>query len=142
MELIKGFIPLICILLVWVTMGFYFGNKVKRHKENLINDDSKPLNSLTLSRGVEPTNYLRKYIVYIDDGIAGEIASGETKHFELSPGKHKVSVKVDWCRSQPFEFEIIEGKNTKLLCGANYNNWKCMFMYAIKPANWVYVKYA
>ena len=40
------------------------------------------------------------------------------------------------------EFEIIDGKNTKLLCGANYNNWKCMFMYAIKPANWVYVKFA
>ncbi|WP_277055077.1 hypothetical protein [Pseudoalteromonas marina] len=142
MELIKSFIPLICILLVWFTIGFYFGNKVKRHKANLITDETTPINSLTLSRGVEPTNYLRKYTIYLDEIVVGEITSGETRHFELPSGKHTISVKVDWCKSESFEFNIIDGHNTKLMCGANYNNWKWMFMYAIKPSNWVYVKVA
>ena len=142
MELIESFVPLIGFLVISVAFGFYLGRKAKRHKESLVSDESAPINCLTLARGVEPTNYLRKYIIFIDNVVVGEISSGETRHFDLKPGKHNVSVKIDWCKSKPFEFEIIENTNTKLMCGANYNNWKCMFMYAIKPSNWVYVKVA
>jgi hypothetical protein len=142
MELIKAFIPLIIILSIWLSLGIYFGRKIERHKESLVSDDSRPLNHLTLSRGIEPTNYLRKYKIILDGNEVGDIASGETKHFELETGKHVLSVKVDWCASKSFEFEINEAKNTKLNCGANYNNWRCLFMYVIKPSNWVYVKVA
>lgn len=140
MELIKAFIPLIIILSLWITIGIYFGNKIKKHKDALVEDKSRPTNCLTLTRGIEPTNYLRKYSVIIDGCNIRDIASGETKHFELSKGKHTISVKIDWCKSKLFEFEILENENTELNCGANYNNWKCMFMHAIKPSNWVYVK--
>jgi len=142
MELIKAFIPLIIFLSLWVSIGMYYGKKIKKHKESLVVDETKPINCLTLTRGVEPTNYLRKYSVIVDDQNIGEIASGETKHFELTSGKHTISVKIDWCKSKKFEFEKLESINTELNCGANYNNWKCMFMYAIKPSNWVYVKVA
>ena len=140
MELIKAFIPLIIILSLWITIGIYLENKIKKHKDALVEDKSRPTNCLTLTRGIEPTNYLRKYSVIIDGCNIGDIASGETKHFELSKGKHTISVKIDWCKSKLFEFEILENENTELNCGANYNNWKCMFMHAIKPSNWVYVK--
>ena len=142
MELIKSFLPLIGVLVIWLGSGIYFIAKIKRHKESLVKDSSAPLNCLTLARGVEPTNYFRKYIVFVDNAVVGEIGSGETKHFELPAGNHTISVKIDWCKSKPFEFEISDGKNTRLQCGANYNNWKCMFMHAIKPAHWVYVKVA
>ncbi|WP_416307090.1 hypothetical protein [Neptunicella sp. SCSIO 80796] len=142
MEIVKAFIPLVGFLAIWFAFGLYFGRKVNRHKENLAVDYSTPINCLTVSRGVEPTNYLRKYKIYVDGALVSEIASGEVKHFELDSGKHTISVKVDWCKSIPFEFEKVDGKNIKLSCGSNYNNWKCLFMYAVKPSNWVYVKVA
>lgn len=140
MALIQDFFPLIIILFIWVIIGFYFGNKVKRHEERLVIDETRPKNSLTLFRVVEPTNYLRKYSVIVDGNLVGNIASGETKHFDLVVGKHFIVVTIDWCKSKPYAFEIVEGNNTQLNCGANYNNWKCMFMCAVKPSNWVYVK--
>ncbi len=142
MELIKAFIPLIIFISLWITIGMYFGKKMKQHKETLVVDETRPANCLSLTRGLEPTNYLRKYSVIVDGTSIENIASGETKHFELAPGKHTICVKVDWCKSKEFEFEILENENTELNCGATYNNWKCLFMHAIKPSNWVYVKVA
>ena len=142
MELFKAFIPLITIISLWVIIGLYLGKKIKLHKESMVVDKSRPINCLTVTRGVEPTNYLRKYLVIVDGKKIGDIASGETIHFQLIPGKHTINLKIDWCKSKPFDFELVSGKNTELSCGANYNNWKCLFMYVIKPANWVYVKVA
>lgn len=142
MAILEAFIPLIIFLSLWIANGMYFGKKIRKHKQALIKDHSRPANCLTLTRGVESTNYLRKYSIILDGRNVGDIASGETKHVELTKGKHTISVKIDWCQSKPFEFEIRENKNTELTCGANYNNWKCLFMYAIKPSNWVYVKVA
>jgi len=142
MELIKAFLPLIIFLCVWFGIGIYYGRKVQSHKQSLVEDESRPDNCLTLVRRVDQTNYLRKYKVILDGAEVGEIASGETKHFPISPGKHEVSVKIDWCRSIPHKFSLLEGGNERLLCGATYNNWKCLFMYAIKPSSYVYVRAA
>jgi len=142
MDIFLAWVPLITVLSLWITIGLYFGKKIERHKEQVVVDHSRPDNCLSLVRGIEPTNYLRKYVVIIDDEVIGEIASGETKHFKLASGKYKIRVKVDWCKSNSYEFEIKAGVNTELNCGANYNNWKCMFMWAFKPSNWVYVKVA
>ncbi|PKF56425.1 hypothetical protein CW748_10760 [Alteromonadales bacterium alter-6D02] len=142
MELIKAFIPLIICLSIWISVGVYYGKKIKKHKEKLVVDDSRPVNCLTLTRGLEATNYLRKYSIILNGENIGNIASGETKHFELATGKHNIAVKIDWCKSKQFEFDMIGNKNTELNCGANYNNWKCLFMHAIKPSNWLYIKFA
>ena len=142
MEVFNSFLPLISILAIWFALAFYFGRKVSQHKKSLVVDDKAPANCLSLSRGIEPTNYLRNYVIYINNSPAGSIASGETRHFKLEPGEHTISLKIDWCSSKAFQFSITHGKNTKLKCGANYNNWKCLFMYLVKPSNWVYVEVA
>lgn len=41
-------------------------------------------------------NRLRPYVVLIDDKSAGDIADGETKHFDVKPGNHTVRLKLDW----------------------------------------------
>ena len=142
MEILKAFLPLIIFLLIWVGIGMYYSKKARKHKESIVEDSSTPENCLTLVRGVELTNYLRKYKVILDNSVIGEIASGETKHFNISKGEHELSVKIDWCKSKPLLFSHEEGGNTKILCGASYNDWKCLFMHIIKPSNYVYVRTA
>ena len=141
-EIVKAFLPLLIVIFVWVSFGLYNGRKVRKHSQNIEVDDSRPAGCLTLVRGVEQTNYLRAYEIFVDGASIGSIKSGQTKHIELSPGKYELVLKINWCSSAAFEFEIAEEKNTELVCGATYNNWKCMFMFALKPANWLYVEAA
>ena len=140
MEIIKAFLPSILFLLVWFGIGIYYGKKVEKHKKRIRPDPSRPANSLTLERGVEQTNYLRKYTVIIDNEEIDSISSGEIKHFELSPGIHDIQVKIDWCKTKPFSFEINPGENTYLCCGTTYNNWKCLYKHATESSGYLYVK--
>ena len=102
-------------------------------------DITRPNSSLTLIRGIEATNYLRDYKIFIDGNEHGVISSGETKHIELPSGKHTILLKIDWCKSQECEFKIMSSGNSELNCGASYIGWKCSFMCFIKPSNWLYV---
>jgi len=140
MEIIKAFLPLIIFLLVWFGIGIYYGRKVEKHKNSINPDPSRPENSLTLERGVEQTNYLRKYIVIIDNEVAGSISSGEAKHFKISPGSHDIQIKIDWCKTKPILFEISAGQNTYLCCGATYNNWKSLYKHVTNSSGYIYVK--
>jgi|GEM_PF-3194476 len=140
LDILIAWIPLILVLTIWIGFGIYFEKKIKKHKAELTSDTSRPNSSLTLVRGIEPTNYFRKYIVFIDGKETGKISSGETKHFDLEPGRYSIQIKIDWCESTPINFEIMNEKNTELVCGANYNDWRCTFMWMLKPASWIYVK--
>jgi hypothetical protein len=140
MEIVKAFLPLIIFLLIWFGIGIYYGKKVEKHKSCIKPDLARPENSLTLVRGVEQTNYLRKYIVIIDNEVAGSISSGETKHFEVGAGTHNIQVKIDWCKTKPLTFEITPGQNTYLCCGATYNDWRSLYKQAANPSGYIYIK--
>ena len=142
MEIIENYIPLIIVVIIWLGSATYFGRKVERHKKSIKIDNSRPVNSITLIRGVEPTNYIRSYAVVIDDKLHGVIKSGETRHFEISPGAHKIHIKIDWCRSEINTLTLNEGQNIEMICGTDYNTWQCFIMSFIKPNSFLYVRAA
>jgi hypothetical protein len=142
MKYISAFLPLLIFLSLWFGIGIYYARKVEKHKKNIKADSSRPSDHLTLIRGIEQTNYIRKYKVIIDNKSAGYIASGETKHILLNEGSHKIQVKVDWCTSKPFEVFLKKGENIPLVCGASFNNWHCLYKWALSPSSWVYVRKA
>ena len=80
---------------------------------------------IKLERTNEYSNRLRKYGVYIDNIKAGEISNGENKSFDISPGKHTVVCKIDWCSSPTLSFEV-SGEEIKTLRVGGFKN-----------ANWI-----
>jgi hypothetical protein len=64
--------------------------------------------SLTITRDSGYADRLRAYEVILDGKKVGEIRNGETKEFSLGPGKHRLSLKIDWCGSKSAEFAIAE----------------------------------
>jgi hypothetical protein len=64
--------------------------------------------SLTIMRDSGYADRARKYKVVIDGAVAGHISNGETKEFAVSPGHHRLCMKVDWCGSKPIEFTVTE----------------------------------
>ncbi|HNT81070.1 MAG TPA: hypothetical protein PKH65_10345 [Bacteroidia bacterium] len=75
-----------------------------------------------ITRSNEYLNRLRNIHIFIDGHKIGEIANGQTSEFEISPGRHSVLAKIDWCSSREISFEANE-TNTFMLSGFNKANW-------------------
>ena len=56
----------------------------------------------------------------MDNQEIDEIKDGEIKTINVSPGKHILIAKIDWCQSNALELNINEGENRKVsLKGTN-----------------------
>jgi hypothetical protein len=64
--------------------------------------------SLTIMRDSGYADRIRKYKVVIDGAVVGLVSNGETKEFAVSPGHHRLYMKIDWCGSKPVEFTVTE----------------------------------
>lgn len=62
--------------------------------------------SLTITRDSGYADRLRAYQVVLDGERIGEIRNGETKEFSIGPGKHALSLKIDWCGSETIDFVV------------------------------------
>src|SRR6266851_2085046 len=82
--------------------------------------------ALTIVRDTGYADRLRRYKVIVDGTSIGEVGNGETRRFSVSPGLHRVSLKIDWCGSKAVSFNLDEGVGlTKLVIrGARQHNLK------------------
>ena len=97
---------------------------------------AKPMpSSWTCSCGTVNTGFV--------DGIQiGKLSNGQTKIFEVTPGVHKLRVKMNWSffsgflRSNEFDFRIEKGDALKFNCDFNFGAfmmitglfiWKSLF---------------
>jgi hypothetical protein len=72
--------------------------------------------TVTLIRHSAFLNRIRAYRVFVDHREVGKVKNGETTTFEVSSGKHVLSVKVDWARSAPLEVAVEAGGNVEVDC--------------------------
>lgn len=72
---------------------------------------------ILLQRSDAWTYRVRKFKVLIDGQVAGTIASGVCERYTVTPGKHRVQVKIDWYSSEVLELNLSAGEETRLECG-------------------------
>lgn len=78
---------------------------------------------VTLKRLPRPLGDIgRTYKVFIDDQVVGAIRRKETKTFEVSPGRHRIHLEIDWCSSRSVSVELPPGEEVKLTCSARPPN--------------------
>ena len=71
---------------------------------------------ILLKRKKEYPDRARKYKVFLDDVLVGNIKSGGDLKIEVSNGTHKIFLKIDWCGSNILE--IVKGSDVITLeCG-------------------------
>ena len=81
------------------------------------------MTKLIIKRTSEFNNKARYFGVYVNGDKVGAIADGETKEFNIKPGKNQLMAKIDWCQSQTLEFEIQENETKTIeLAGFKYSN--------------------
>jgi hypothetical protein len=67
------------------------------------------MTNLTVVRDSGYADRLRVYKIVLDGAVVGTIGNGETKTFAVVPGKHSLSLKIDWCGSKPVTFAAADG---------------------------------
>ncbi len=81
------------------------------------------MSKLIIRRNSEWNNKGRSFWIYIDGEKVEKIADGQTRLFDLEPGKYEVYAKVDWCSSEKMDIEVLENQNTAIgLSGFKYGN--------------------
>jgi len=63
---------------------------------------------LKVTRDTGYADLLRAYAVMLDGKKIGELKNGESKSFQISPGPHSISMKIDWCGSKTLQFQSVE----------------------------------
>jgi hypothetical protein len=59
----------------------------------------------------------RAYKVLIDGEIAGEIRHGESRSFNVPPGRHQLRLKIDWAMSKSMDIDLPSGAQATIRCG-------------------------
>ena len=67
------------------------------------------MTNLTVVRDSGYADRLRAYKIVLDGAVIGTIRNGDTKTFPVLPGKHSLSLKIDWCGSKPVSFVGSDG---------------------------------
>ncbi|MTI96927.1 MAG: hypothetical protein FH749_15905 [Firmicutes bacterium] len=66
---------------------------------------------------------VRAYKVVLNDEVVGTISNGQQIELNVPPGRHRLNLKIDWCRSNIVEFEMSEHP-INFECGSNLRGAK------------------
>lgn len=76
---------------------------------------------LIVARPRQYVDMLRRYKILVDGERAATIRRGETVELELPPGRHEITARIDWGRSNPVAIQAGEGESHCLEVGSNAN---------------------
>lgn len=77
---------------------------------------------IIINRSSEKSNKFRKIEIFLEDKKIGTIKDGETKEFDIQPGEHVLTAKIDWCKSNDLIVSIKDGETKSFdLSGTNPN---------------------
>ena len=58
----------------------------------------------------------RSYVVMIDGEQAAKVRHGQRLELPITPGRHEIFLKIDWCRSPSIELDARPGEVIQLSC--------------------------
>lgn len=70
---------------------------------------------------------LRAYKIVLDGDVVGEIKNGQELELNVTPCKHQLYLKIDWCRGNTIEFES-EGATVEFECGSSLRGWRVLLV--------------
>ena len=65
---------------------------------------------IIINRTTEFSNLIRSIEIHLGNKEIGTIKNGESKEFEVEPGKYELRAKIDWCGSNKINFTIGENE--------------------------------
>lgn len=101
------------------------------------------MTQLTINRSSEYVNKMRSIHIYIDGVKVGSVSDGKSQTFDITPGKHTVKAKIDWCGSQEKEIYCSEGDHTHMnlagFAGGKFTSVKHFLLIIFLPLIFLFI---
>jgi hypothetical protein len=79
---------------------------------------------ITVRRTTSYADRLRAYKVTVDGIVVGSLSALETMTLSVSPGKHSLTLRIDWCGSPQIDFDAQPGQEVAFECGSSLAGWR------------------
>jgi hypothetical protein len=83
---------------------------------------------------------LRRYQLWIDGGLAGELAPDQMLQVQLPPGHHTIHLQIDWCRSRRVPCVIPSGETLALVCAPGANALTAILMTTVLCKRYIRIR--
>ena len=81
---------------------------------------------ITVRRTTSYADRLRAYKVKVDGVVVGLVRARESITVPVSPGRHSLVIRIDWCGSEQIDFEAQSGEHIHFACGSNLAGWRLL----------------
>lgn len=82
---------------------------------------------LTVARDTVPSpDRLRAYRLMVDGVAVAKVKRGETATVTLSPGRHRIRMKIDWCGSRTLELDVSDSDRLAVRCRPGLTGLKAL----------------
>jgi len=75
---------------------------------------------ITIFNLEQQVNRFRKINIYLNGKYCCAIANGKTHSVALSPDRHTLEARIDWCGSPLFSFDLAENTEKSIMLSCNY----------------------
>ncbi len=79
---------------------------------------------VAVRRSTKFPDRFRAYKVKVDGAVRGSMGAGKSLTFRVPPGKHVLSVRIDWCGSDEIAFNATRGQMLAFECGSSLGGWR------------------
>jgi hypothetical protein len=81
----------------------------------------RPGVQLEISRSKHGPGLFVAFHVMVDGDDVGEVRRGQTRLFQIAPGRHEVHLELAWSRSPSIDVDIASGETVKLVCWPKFH---------------------
>ncbi len=82
---------------------------------------------ITVRRTTNYPDRLRAYKVKVDGVVVGSVRARKSVTIPITPGKHSLVLQIDWCGSEPIDFDVQSGEHVLFECGNSHAGWRIIF---------------
>ena len=100
---------------------------------------------ITVRRTTSYADHLRAYKIVVDGALVGTVQAGQSVTLPITPGKHSLRLRIDWCASEEIPFEAQPEEPIIFECGSSLANWRVfmMFFYVLfRPRKYLWLRRA
>ena len=83
---------------------------------------------ITVRRTTSYADRLRAYKVKVDGVVVGLVRARESITVPVSPGRHSLVIRIDWCGSEQIDFEAQSGEHVRFECGSSLTGWRLLLV--------------
>ena len=98
------------------------------------------MSHITIRRKGGFNDLARSYIILVDGVAEGVVKHGDAVSISVSPGRHSLQLKIDWCTSPELHIDVPAGQTSMFDCGNNAGLWAALLYTTIWRAKYLWLR--